>query len=133
MWFSTTKEATRNMSSNPEWIVTMESGFASYALRRWDEKTNTYITFVSGGAGRMQHLCNALNELDELRKGVVELAEAAEEVAVEDEGKLPHTREFSARETVRQIKCVVQSWDDMTLGSKEAMRGIKHIMKEREE
>lgn len=121
------------MSSHP-WIVTSEPGFVgNNSLRKYDEKTGTYVIYVSGPQHKMKFLADMLNEKEELEAGVIELAEAAEEVAIEDEKKLPHVREFAARETIRQIKCVVQSWDDMALKSREAMESIKHIMKEREE
>ena len=54
----------------------------------------------------------------------------------EPETAIPVSRtpnEAHALETIRQIRAVIQSWDDMRLKSREAVEGIKHIIKEREE
>ena len=110
------------------WIVTLESGFNNYALRRWHSQSRAYTVYVSGPRDRMQEIADAMNRVAE--QDAVEIKQDEPETAI-PVSRTPN--EAHALETIRQIRAVIQSWDDMRLKSREAVEGIKHIIKEREE
>lgn len=112
------------------WIVTSESGFNNYAVRRWSSQTRSYVVYVSGQRERMQEICDAMNRVAEMDAVVIEEGWTEPEPATPD-SRTP--KEAHALETVRQIRAVVQSWDDMLLKSREAVEGIRRIIKERVE
>ena len=76
-----------SMSENAHpWIVTVDQGFSpNVTLRRWDEKQRAYVTYLnSPHKGRIQEIADALNERDERRQVVTEVAETPADAGVSE-------------------------------------------------